>query len=91
MAVHGIVQRDPESDVIHVVARRLEDDSHMLRHLATNRCPRRSARAMLRAAGELPPRVIRATSKPSRKAAISTEQRSSAAQAEGAISAAMQH
>ena len=25
MAVHGIVQRDPDSDVIHVVARRLED------------------------------------------------------------------
>ena len=33
MAVHGIVQRDPDSDVIHVVARRLEDHSHMLRHL----------------------------------------------------------
>ena len=28
MAVHGIVQRDPDSDVIHVVARRLEDHSH---------------------------------------------------------------
>jgi error-prone DNA polymerase len=34
MAVHGIVQRDPDSDVIHVVARRLEDHSHMLRHLS---------------------------------------------------------
>jgi error-prone DNA polymerase len=34
MAVHGIVQRDPDSEVIHVVARRLEDDSHMLRHLS---------------------------------------------------------
>ena len=27
MAVHGIVQRDPDSAVIHVVARRLEDHS----------------------------------------------------------------
>jgi error-prone DNA polymerase len=34
MAVHGIVQRDPDSDVIHVVARRLEDHTHMLRHLS---------------------------------------------------------
>ena len=34
MAVHGIVQKDPDSDVIHVVARRLEDHSHMLRHLS---------------------------------------------------------
>jgi error-prone DNA polymerase len=34
VAVHGIVQRDPDSDVIHVVARRLEDHSHMLRHLS---------------------------------------------------------
>jgi error-prone DNA polymerase len=36
MAVHGIVQRDPDSDVIHVVARRLEDHSHMLRQLSDN-------------------------------------------------------
>jgi error-prone DNA polymerase len=34
MAVHGIVRRDEDSDVIHVVARRLEDHSHMLRHLS---------------------------------------------------------
>jgi error-prone DNA polymerase len=34
MAVHGIVQKDPDSDVIHVVARGLEDHSHMLRHLS---------------------------------------------------------
>src|SRR5438309_7779577 len=34
MAVHGIVQRDPDSAVIHVVARRLEDHSSMLRHLS---------------------------------------------------------
>jgi error-prone DNA polymerase len=33
MAVHGIVQRDPDSDVIHVVARRLEDHSTMLHYL----------------------------------------------------------
>jgi error-prone DNA polymerase len=32
MAVHGMVQRD--EDVIHVVARRLEDDTHRLRHLS---------------------------------------------------------
>src|SRR5205085_490131 len=34
MAVHGIIQRDPDSDVIHVVAQRLEDHSDMLRHLS---------------------------------------------------------
>src|SRR6478672_7320953 len=34
MAVHGIVQRDPDSDVIHVVARRVEDHTHMLSHLS---------------------------------------------------------
>ena len=34
MAVHGIVQRDPDSAVIHVVARRVEDHSHMLKHLS---------------------------------------------------------
>jgi error-prone DNA polymerase len=39
MAVHGIVQRDPDSDVIHVVARRLEDHSHMLRHLSDEALP----------------------------------------------------
>src|SRR5207253_7588552 len=33
MAVHGIVQRDEDDGVIHVVARRLEDHSHMLRSL----------------------------------------------------------
>jgi error-prone DNA polymerase len=32
MAVEGIVQRD--EDVIHVIARRLEDDTHRLRHLS---------------------------------------------------------
>jgi len=39
MAVHGIVQRDPDSDVIHVVARRLEDHSHLLRHLSDETMP----------------------------------------------------
>jgi error-prone DNA polymerase len=39
IAVHGIVQRDPDSDVIHVVARRLEDHSHMLRHLSDESLP----------------------------------------------------
>jgi len=39
MAVHGIVQRDEESDVIHVVARRLEDHSFMLRHLSDEAMP----------------------------------------------------
>ena len=39
MAVHGIVQRDPDSAVIHVVARRLEDHSHMLRHLSDEAMP----------------------------------------------------
>ena len=39
MAVHGIVQRDPDSNVIHVVARRLEDHSHMLRHLSDDAMP----------------------------------------------------
>jgi error-prone DNA polymerase len=34
MTVHGIVQRDEDDNVIHVVARRLEDHSHMLRHLS---------------------------------------------------------
>src|SRR4051795_9832405 len=39
MAVQGIVQRDPDSDVIHVVARRLEDHSHMLRQLSDEALP----------------------------------------------------
>jgi error-prone DNA polymerase len=34
MAVHGLVQRDPDSDVIHVVARQLEDHTHMLSRLS---------------------------------------------------------
>jgi error-prone DNA polymerase len=39
MAVHGIIQRDPDSNVIHVVARRLEDHSSMLRHLSDETLP----------------------------------------------------
>jgi error-prone DNA polymerase len=35
MAVHGIVQRDEDSDVIHVIARQLEDHTHMLKHLSS--------------------------------------------------------
>jgi error-prone DNA polymerase len=35
MVAHGIVQRDEDAgDVIHVVAQRLEDHTHMLRHLS---------------------------------------------------------
>jgi error-prone DNA polymerase len=34
MAVDGIVQKDEDSAVIHVVARNLEDHTHMLRHLS---------------------------------------------------------
>jgi error-prone DNA polymerase len=34
MAVHGIVQHDADSDVTHVVARRLEDHTHMLGRLS---------------------------------------------------------
>jgi error-prone DNA polymerase len=39
MAVHGVVQRDPDSDVIHVVARRVEDHSFMLSHLSGGSLP----------------------------------------------------
>ncbi len=34
MAVHGMIQRDPDSEVIHVVAGRLEDHSGMLSRLS---------------------------------------------------------
>jgi error-prone DNA polymerase len=39
MAVQGIVQRDEDSDVIHVIARRVEDHSPMLRHLSDEDIP----------------------------------------------------
>ncbi|HJS40758.1 MAG TPA: error-prone DNA polymerase [Sphingomicrobium sp.] len=34
MVVHGVIQRDSDSDVIHVVARKLEDGTLLLRHLS---------------------------------------------------------
>jgi error-prone DNA polymerase len=39
MAVHGTVQKDEDDGVIHVVARRLEDHTHMLRHLSEDTLP----------------------------------------------------
>jgi error-prone DNA polymerase len=39
MAVRGLVQRDEDGGVIHVVARGLEDDSHMLRNLSDDALP----------------------------------------------------
>ena len=34
MAVHGVIQRDPDSEVIHVVAGGLEDHTHLLSRLS---------------------------------------------------------
>ena len=39
MAVHGLIQRDEDSGVIHVVARQVEDHSHMLRQLSDENLP----------------------------------------------------
>jgi error-prone DNA polymerase len=39
MCVHGIIQKDAEDGVIHVVARKLEDHTHMLRHLSEELIP----------------------------------------------------
>jgi len=39
VAVAGIIQKDPDDGVIHVIARRLEDDSHMLRLLSEDSLP----------------------------------------------------
>ena len=39
LVVHGIIQRDPDNDVIHVVARKLEDGTNMLRHLSDGLMP----------------------------------------------------
>ena len=71
MAVHGIVQRDPDSDVIHVVAGGLEDHTHPAQP------PQRRFNTAIaaRKAGwsgswGSPPTVTRATPKSSRKAAI---------------------
>ena len=72
MAVHGIVQRDPDSNVIHVVARRLEDHTHMLGHLSEEVMP--STLSQGDGAGSLAGArfaAIRATSKLFPKAAIS--------------------
>ncbi|MGI8704920.1 MAG: error-prone DNA polymerase [Sphingomicrobium sp.] len=40
MAVHGIVQRDEDGGVIHVVARRLEDHTAMLQRLSEDPLPK---------------------------------------------------
>jgi len=53
MAVHGLVQRDADDGVIHVVARQLEDHSHMLRHLSEDAMP--STLSQGDAAGSLRP------------------------------------
>jgi error-prone DNA polymerase len=39
MAVHGIIQKDAQDGVIHVVARRLEDDTSMLNRLSVEAMP----------------------------------------------------
>jgi len=39
MCVHGIIQKDAEDGVIHLVARKLEDHTHMLRHLSNELMP----------------------------------------------------
>lgn len=39
MCVHGIIQKDAEDGVIHLVARKLEDHTHMLRHLSEELMP----------------------------------------------------
>jgi error-prone DNA polymerase len=39
MAVHGMVQKDPDSEVIHLVAGRLEDHSGLLQRLSDDQLP----------------------------------------------------
>ena len=39
MAVHGIIQKDEDDGVIHIIARRLEDHSLMLRQLSEDSLP----------------------------------------------------
>jgi error-prone DNA polymerase len=39
MCVHGMIQRDPDSDVIHVVAARLEDHTGLLQRLSDANLP----------------------------------------------------
>ena len=49
MAVHGVVQQDPDSDVIHVVAARLEDHTPLLSRLSDDSLlPARLEKARLR-------------------------------------------
>jgi error-prone DNA polymerase len=57
MAVDGIIQKDEDSDVIHVIARRVEDHSDMLRHLSDEALP--STRNPGDAAGSWRPRAAR--------------------------------
>ena len=39
IAVHGVIQKDADDGVIHVVARQLEDHTQMLRHLSDEAMP----------------------------------------------------
>jgi error-prone DNA polymerase len=39
MCVHGIIQKDEDDGVIHLVARQLEDHTDMLRHLSDEQMP----------------------------------------------------
>ncbi|WP_344700526.1 error-prone DNA polymerase [Sphingomonas limnosediminicola] len=39
MAVHGVIQKDAEDGVIHLVVRKLEDHTHMLRQLSDELMP----------------------------------------------------
>jgi error-prone DNA polymerase len=45
MTVHGMIQKDPDSAVIHVVAQRLEDDTPMLGRLSDQSLPSTLERA----------------------------------------------
>jgi hypothetical protein len=63
MAVHGIIQRDEDSDVIHTRRAATEDHSHMLRHLSDEPFLRRYLREMLPEAGGRLLRGTRATSR----------------------------
>jgi error-prone DNA polymerase len=55
MAVHGIIQKDEDDGVIHVVARRLEDHSHMLRQLSEDALPSTLAQGDATSAMRSPP------------------------------------
>ena len=69
MAVHGIVQRDPDGDVIHVVARRLEDHTPHAAALsdeshALDPQPGRRRRKLAAAGRAAPPRCRNHPEKP---------------------------